>query len=74
MLAPSVCDFVHRVVSLGLFAPGPSVCDFVHGVVSLQVASPAYHQFSTCVLSQVSAGVSLELFPGGPVQPAGGLH
>lgn len=74
MPTPSVCDFVHRVTSPGLFAPAASVCDFVHGVVSLQVASPACRQFSTCILSQVSAGVSLELFLGGLVQPAGGLH
>lgn len=33
-----------------------------------------FGQFSTRVLSWVSAGVSLELFSGGPVQPAGGLH
>lgn len=61
--------------SPGLFALAPSVCGFVNSVVSLQVALPVCHfgQFSTRVLSRVSAGISLELFSGGPVQPAVGF-
>lgn len=62
--------------SPGLFALAPSICGSVDSVESLQVAFPVCHfgQFSTRVLSRVSAGISLELFSGGPVQPAGGLH